>query len=163
MAVSVGIDLGTTFSAVAYIDPKTKLPKIIPNSEGNKITPSVIQFIDGSPVFGSEAESAFSASEPGCVATFKRGMGKSEIYCTIDGVSYTAEDLSAMLLRHLKEEAESELGDTIQDAVITVPAYFYSPEREATFRAATTARNVASRSGEWKPSPSWAILFKTLL
>ena len=139
MAVSVGIDLGTTFSAVAYIEPQTKLPKIIPNSEGNKITPSVIQFIDGKPVFGAEAESAFSASEPGCVATFKRCMGKAEIYCTIDGISYTAEDLSAMLLRHLKEEAESELGDTIQEAVITVPAYFYSPEREATFRAATTA------------------------
>jgi len=139
LAVSVGIDLGTTFSAVAYIDPQTKLPKIIPNCEGNRITPSVIQFIDGKPIFGTEAESAFNAGEPNCVSTFKRGMGKSEIYCTIDGISYTAEDLSALLLRHLKEDAETELGDSIQDAVITVPAYFYSPEREATLRAATTA------------------------
>jgi molecular chaperone DnaK len=96
MAVSVGIDLGTTFSAVAYIDPQTKRPKIIPNSEGKNITPSVIQFRDGKTIFGSEAESAFNAGEPGCVATFKREMGKREIYCSIDGVSYTAEDLSAM-------------------------------------------------------------------
>ena len=58
MAISVGIDLGTTFSAVAIIDPQTKLPKIVPNREGGKITPSVIQFIDGKPVFGTEAESA---------------------------------------------------------------------------------------------------------
>jgi len=139
MPVSVGIDLGTTFSAVAYIDPQTKLPKLIPNSDGNKITPSVIQFVNGKPIFGAEAESAFRASKPGCVSTFKRGMGKSEIYCTIDGTSYTAEDLSAILLRHLREDAEAELGDSIQDAVITVPAYFYSPERDATLRAATFA------------------------
>lgn len=139
MAVSVGIDLGTTFSAVAIVDTQTKMPKIVPNGEGNKITPSVIQFINGKPVFGSEAESAFAASEPGCAATFKRGMGKTEVYCTIDGTSYTAEDLSALLLRHLKEAAEAELGDKIADAVITVPAYFYSPEREATLRAANAA------------------------
>ncbi len=139
MAISVGIDLGTTFSAVAYIDHQTKLPKIVPNREGNRITPSVIQFVDGQPIFGSEAESAFNAGEPGCAATFKRGMGKTETYCVIDGKPYTAEELSALLLRHLKEEAEAELGDTIKDAVITVPAYFYSTEREATVRAATAA------------------------
>ena len=139
MAVSVGIDLGTTFSAVAYVDPNTKMPKIIPNREGSKITPSIIQFINGMPVFGSEAESAFAASEPGCVATFKRSMGSSEVYCTIDGTSYTAEDLSALLLRRLKEDAEAELGDVIHDAVITVPAYFYSPHREATVKAAANA------------------------
>jgi molecular chaperone DnaK len=139
LPVSVGIDLGTTFSAVAYIDPQTKLPQIVSNSEGNKITPSIIQFAGGLHVFGTEAESAFNAGEPNCAATFKRGMGKTETHCTIDGVAYTAEDLSALLLRHLKEDAEAELGDSIQDAVITVPAYFYSPEREATLRAATAA------------------------
>jgi molecular chaperone DnaK len=139
LAVSVGIDLGTTFSAVAYIDPQTKLPKIIPNREGNRITPSVIQFIHGTPVFGSDAESALNAGKTGCAAAFKRSMGKAEIYCTIDDTPYTAEDLSALLLRHLKEDAEAGLGDTIQDAVITVPAYFYSLEREATIRAAEKA------------------------
>jgi len=139
MAVSVGIDLGTTFSAVAIIDPQTKMPKIVPNREGYNITPSVIQFINGNPVFGTEAESAFIAGESNCAASFKRSMGKNEPYCYIDGEEYTAEQLSGLLLHHLKEDAESRLGDLIQDAVITVPAYFYSPEREATINAAKTA------------------------
>lgn len=139
MSISVGIDLGTTFSAVAYIDPKTKLPQIIPNSEGGKLTPSVIQFLDGQIVFGSEAEDAYNAGEEDCVATFKREMGEDKPYCYISGKPYTSEDLSALLLRHLKEDAEAFLGDNIKDAVITVPAYFYSKEREATIHAAETA------------------------
>lgn len=139
MGVSVGIDLGTTFSAVAYINPKTKHPEIIPNSEGNRITPSVIQFLDGEMIFGSEAEGAMAAGESDCVATFKREMGNNVPYCYIDGTPYTSEQLSGFLLRHLKEEAEAVLGDTITDAVITVPAYFYSREREATINAAIAA------------------------
>ena len=139
MAISVGIDLGTTFSAVAYINPNTKLPQIIPNSEGSKLTPSVIQFLDGDVIFGSEAEDAYNAGEEDCVATFKREMGVDKPYCYIDGKPYTSEDLSAMLLKHLKDEAEATIGESIKDAVITVPAYFYSKEREATIRAAETA------------------------
>ncbi|GHU52964.1 hypothetical protein AGMMS49975_09920 [Clostridia bacterium] len=139
MTYSVGIDLGTTFSAVAIVDEATRMPRIVNNGEGAKITPSVIQFIDGVPRFGTEAESAFNAGELGCVATFKRGMGSGKPYCYIDGKAYTSEELSAMLLRHLKEEAEAELGGKIKDAVITVPAYFYSLEREATLRAAESA------------------------
>jgi len=139
MAISVGIDLGTTFSAVAYIDKLSNQPKVIPNSEGKRITPSIIQFLDNELVFGSEAEDAFAAGESGCVATFKRSMGKQEAYCYINGKAYTAIDLSAILLKHLKEEAEAELGEAIQDAVITVPAYFYSIEREATIQAASKA------------------------
>lgn len=139
MSISVGIDLGTTFSAVAYINPKTKSPQIIPNREGNKLTPSVIQFLDGEIIFGSEAEDAYNSGEEDCVATFKREMGEEKPYCYIDGKAYTSEDLSSLLLRRLKEDAESYLGDTIKDAVITVPAYFYSKEREATIRAAESA------------------------
>ena len=139
MSISVGIDLGTTFSAVAYIDPKSKSPQIIPNREGKKITPSVIQFLDGEIIFGSEAEDAYNAGEPNCVATFKREMGNDEPYCYIDGVPYTSEKLSSLLLRYLKENAEEALGEPIKDAVITVPAYFYSREREATYRAAEAA------------------------
>lgn len=139
MGVSVGIDLGTTFSAVAYINPKTKHPEIIPNSEGNRITPSVIQFFDGEMIFGSEAEAAMAAGESDCVATFKREMGSEEPYCYIDGTPYTSEQLSGFLLRHLKKDAETALGDIITDAVITVPAYFYSREREATINAAKAA------------------------
>ena len=139
MPKSIGIDLGTTYSAAAIVDPVTNMPKIIPNLEGGKITPSVIQFINGKPIFGTEAESAFNAGEPNCVTTFKRYMGKTEPYCYIDDKEYTAEQLSALLLRHLKETAEEILGDTIKDAVITVPAYFYSLEREATINAAKAA------------------------
>ena len=139
MAISVGIDLGTTFSAVAYIDPGTKMPTIIPNREGSRITPSVIQFLDGDVIFGSEAEGALAAGEPNCAATFKREIGVDAPYCYIDGEPYTSEQLSGLLLRHLKEDAEAYLGDTISDAVITVPAYFYSREREATINAAKAA------------------------
>ena len=105
MSISVGIDLGTTFSAVAYIDPKSKSPQIIPNREGKRITPSVIQFLDGEIIFGSEAEDAYNAGEPNCVATFKREMGNDEPYCYIDGVPYTSEKLSSLLLRYLRENA----------------------------------------------------------
>ena len=139
MPVSVGIDLGTTFSAVAAVNPQTGMPEIVLNGEGGKITPSIIQFINGTPVFGSEAASAFAAGELDCVAAFKRSMGKNETYCTVDGIPYTAEQLSTLLLKHLKAGAEATLGDTIQEAVITVPAYFRSPEREATIMSAEAA------------------------
>lgn len=139
MSRSVGIDLGTTYSAVACLDPKTMLPQIIPNSEGHKLTPSVIQFLDDEVIIGSEAEGAFNVGEENCVATFKRGMGEDKPYCYIEGKPYTSEDLSAMLLKHLKDEAEAMMGEAIKDAVITVPAYFFSKEREATIRAAEKA------------------------
>ena len=139
MSICVGIDLGTTFSAVAYVDPKTNLPQIITNREGNKLTPSVIQFIDGETVFGSEAQDAFTAGEDNCIGTFKRDMGETTPYCYIDGSPLTSEDLSAMLLKRLKEDAEAKLNDTINEAVITVPAYFLSKPREATIRAAAKA------------------------
>ena len=139
MSASVGIDLGTTFSAVAYVDPKTRLPKIIPNREGRNLTPSVIQFLNGEEIFGGEAEDAFNAGEENCVATFKREMGEEKPFCYIDGKPYSSEELSAKLLRHLKEDAEAALGEPIKDAVVTVPAYFYSKQREATLRAAQAA------------------------
>ncbi len=139
MSVSVGIDLGTTYSAVAVMDSETMQPRLVPNREGDKITPSVIQFTEKGLIFGREAEDAFNAGEPDCAASFKRSMGRPEAYCVIDGKPYTAVELSALLLAHLKEAAEQELGDKIRDAVITVPAYFYSTEREATVAAAGKA------------------------
>jgi len=139
MAVKIGIDLGTTFSAVAIVDSQTNIPKIIPNSEGGKITPSIIQFADVEIIIGSDAEKAFNNGEEGCVSTFKRNMGTNNIIFETNEKSYTAEDLSELLLRHLKENTEKVLGDNIEEAVITVPAYFLSPEREATKRAAEKA------------------------
>lgn len=145
MGVSVGIDLGTTFSAVAIIDKATNEPKIVLNEDGEKITPSVIQFQKNyntsvvTTVVGSEAKEAFDMGEDGCVSTFKRLMGTDKEYYRFDGKSYTSVDLSAILLKYLKDGAEHTLGDTIDEAVITVPAYFYSAEREATIRAAKMA------------------------
>lgn len=145
MGVSVGIDLGTTFSAVAIVDKTTKLPKIVPNKEGENITPSVIQFQRDyktgavTTVVGEEAKDAFDLGEDGCVSAFKRLMGTGEEYYRFDGKSYSSVDLSAILLRYLKEGAEESLGESIDEAVITVPAYFYAKEREATIKAAERA------------------------
>lgn len=141
MGVKVGIDLGTTFSAVAIIDENSRKPVIVQNSEGSRITPSVIQFTEtGEIVVGSEAKEAFEAGEDGCVSVFKRNMGKGGSYCSFYGKEYTAEELSAILLTYLKEEAETELGENIEEAVITVPAYFYHKERKATLEAAKMAK-----------------------
>ena len=139
MGKTIGIDLGTTYSAVAYVDPATGVPRILPNKEGNKLTPSAIQFLDDEIIVGSEAKDAFSAGESNCVTTFKREMGSDEPYCFIDGKAYSSEELSTILLRYLKEGAEEALRDTVSEAVITVPAYFFSKEREATVRAAEKA------------------------
>ena len=139
MPISIGIDLGTTYSAAAYVNPSTGRPEIIPNPEGRHITPSVILFDEGRPVFGSEAEEAFRLGLGGCAATFKRSMGSNATYCIIDGQEYTAEKLSSMLLKYIKDYAESGTRQEIKDAVITVPAYFYSVEREATLKAAQEA------------------------
>ncbi len=140
MGIKIGIDLGTTCSLVAILDERTGQPKIIPDREGNKITPSVIQILeDGTIIVGQEAKDAYEAGEYGCVATFKRGMGKDGMYCTFYGKAYTPVELSAILLRYLKEEAEYVTGQTVDEAVVTVPAYFYHKERKATMAAARMA------------------------
>ncbi len=140
MGVKVGIDLGTTFSAVAVINEKTGQPNIVPNTAGERITPSVIQFTEnGDIIVGTEAKDAYEFGEYGCTSVFKRCMGNDEPYCTFYGKSYSSEELSAILLRYLKEEAEAVLHQTIDEAVVTVPAYFYHKERGATLRAAKRA------------------------
>ena len=140
MGIKVGIDLGTTFSAVAMMDEKKQQPVIIPNTSGERITPSVIQFAeDDEIIVGTEAKEAFEAGESGCASVFKRSMGNPETYCLFNGKKYTAEDLSAILLRYLKEEAEAVTHQTIDEAVVTVPAYFYHKERQATMNAAKKA------------------------
>ncbi len=140
MGVTVGIDLGTTFSAVAWINPKTQRPEIIPNSDGERITPSVIKFMeDGSHICGTDAKDAYEDGEYGCTSAFKRFMGTNEVCCMAYGKEYTARELSALLLAHLKAEAEKTLKQPITEAVITVPAYFFNDEREDTLYAAKKA------------------------
>lgn len=140
MGIKVGIDLGTTFSAVAMMDEKKGQPVIIPNTYGERITPSVIQFTeDDEIIVGTEAKEAFETGESGCVSVFKRSMGSQDPYCSFYGKKYTAEDLSAILLRYLKEETEAATGQEVEEAVVTVPAYFYHKERLATMNAAKKA------------------------
>ena len=137
MGKKIGIDLGTTFSAVAIFDEKTKQPVIVKNQNGNNITPSVIQFLGkGKYIVGEDAKEAFDVGEDGCVHAFKRGMGEDSVYATYDGVEYSPVDLSAILLKYLVEGAEKTLKDKVDEAVITVPAYFYHEERKATLDAA---------------------------
>lgn len=101
MGNRVGIDLGITFSAVAMMDEKKGQPVIIPNTLGERITPSVIQFIeDDEIVVDTEAKEALEAGESGCASVFKRSMGNPDTYCSFNGIKYTAEDLSTILLRY---------------------------------------------------------------
>lgn len=140
MGIRVGIDLGTTFSAVARIDPATGKPVIIRNSFGLSTTPSVLCFQrDGSVLFGDDAKNMQAVGDTNAVAFFKRSMGNPDFAVEILGKTYSATDLSAILLQKLKEEAEQECGESIDAAVITVPAYFREPERAATLEAAQKA------------------------
>lgn len=140
MGVSVGIDLGTTFSAAAWIQPRTQKPEILLNSDDRPITPSVIQFFsNGTHICGWDAKDALDSGEENCASIFKRKMGTDGKCFSCFGKDYTAEDLSALLLAHLKREAEERIGQTVDSAVITVPAYFFNDERQATIRAAQRA------------------------
>lgn len=140
MGVNVGIDLGTTYSAVAWINPATQKPEIVLNSYGLPTTPSVICF-DGPDSWecGQDAKESYDMGDPNCVCAFKRAMGTDEVCIRVDGRAFNAEELSSMLLAHLKRETEKRLNDKITGAVITVPAYFFNEERAATIRAAEKA------------------------
>lgn len=143
MGVKVGIDLGTTFCAVAWINPKSGKPEIIKSDDFGtaNITPSVIQFReDGSILCGARAKEAFEDAESGVTTCFKREMGTDTECCIApDGKAYNATQLSAILLKHLKRNAEKALGQSIDEAVITVPAYFEDGPRDATMKAAMEA------------------------
>jgi molecular chaperone DnaK len=133
---AVGIDLGTTFCAIAHIDAYGK-PQIIPNAESERITPSVILFDGTNAVVGTIAKQN-AVAEPDKIVDFvKREMGKSKAQFsrTFGGKVYSAEELSAIILRKLKGDAEKYLGELVTDAVITVPAYFNDAERTATLHA----------------------------
>ncbi|MEY8328088.1 Hsp70 family protein [Lachnospiraceae bacterium 48-33] len=140
MGIRVGIDLGTTFSAVARINPDTGKPDVIKNNFGSAITPSVLCFeSNGNILFGEDAKNMQAVGDTNAVAFFKRSMGKDLFSVEFFGKSYTATDLSSILLTKLKEEAEQQIGEKIDSAVITVPAYFTHKERSATIEAGKRA------------------------
>jgi len=140
VGIRVGIDLGTTFSAVACIDEHTGMPKIIKNCFGSAITPSVLYFEpDGNILYGEDAKSIQATGDNNAVAFFKRSMGKDTFSVEFYGKTYNATDFSAIFLEKIKKEAESRIGEAIDAAVITVPAYFTHKEREATIQAGKKA------------------------
>src|SRR5256714_15292594 len=136
----VGIDLGTTFCAMAHIDPYGK-PQIIPNTESERLTPSVILFDGTSVIVGTLAKNNAVAEAERIVDFVKREMGKpkEQFQREFGGKVYSAEELSALILRKLKADAEKYLKEPVTDAVITVPAYFNDAERTATITAGQLA------------------------
>lgn len=131
----IGIDLGTTNSAVAVIEGGEA--KIIPNPEGNRTTPSVVSF-KGEEIIIGDAAKRQAITNPNTISSIKRHMG-TEYKVDVNGKNYTPQEISAMILRYLKESAESYLGEKVTKAVITVPAYFNDAERQATKDAGTIA------------------------
>ncbi len=130
MGKIIGIDLGTTNSCVAVLEGGE--PVVIPNSEGARTTPSVIGFAkDGERLVGQVAKHQAVANPDKTVISIKRDMG-SDRKVSIDGKNYSPQELSAMILSKLKADAESYLGTTVTEAVITVPAYFTDSQRQAT-------------------------------
>ena len=130
MAKIIGIDLGTTNSCVAVIEGGE--PVVIPNAEGARTTPSVVAFKkDGERVVGRVAKQQAVSAPDRTISSIKRDMG-TDRKVTIDDKSYTPQEISAMILSKLKQDAEAYLGDKVTEAVITVPAYFTDAQRQAT-------------------------------
>ncbi len=130
MAKIIGIDLGTTNSCVSVIEGGEAV--VIPNAEGARTTPSVVAFKkDGERIVGRVAKQQAVSNPDRTIASIKRDMGTSK-KVSIDGKDYTPQEISAMILSKLKQDAEAYLGDKVTEAVITVPAYFTDAQRQAT-------------------------------
>ena len=129
MAKIIGIDLGTTNSAVAVLEGKEA--KIITNPEGNRTTPSVVSFKNGETQVGEVAKRQ-AITNPDTISSIKRHMGEAGYKVDVSGKSYTPQEISAMILQYIKDYAESYLGEKVTQAVITVPAYFNDSQRQAT-------------------------------
>ncbi len=137
MAKIIGIDLGTTNSCVSVIEGGEAV--VIPNAEGARTTPSVVAFKkDGERIVGRVAKQQAVSNPDRTISSIKRQMG-SAYKVELDGKAYTPQEISAMILTKLKQDAESYLGDTVTEAVITVPAYFSDAQRQATKDAGTIA------------------------
>lgn len=129
MAKIIGIDLGTTNSCVAVLEGGEAV--VIPNPEGGRTTPSVVAFKEDERMVGQIAKRQAVTNPDKTIASIKRHMGTDHKE-TIDGKSYTPQEISAMILQKLKSDAEAYLGETVTEAVITVPAYFSDAQRQAT-------------------------------
>ena len=129
MSKIIGIDLGTTNSAVAVLEGGEA--KIITNPEGNRTTPSVVSFKNGEIQVGEVAKRQ-AVTNPNTISSIKRHMGEAGYKVEVEGKSYTPQEISAMVLQYIKGFAEDYLGEKVDKAVITVPAYFNDAQRQAT-------------------------------
>ena len=130
MAKIIGIDLGTTNSCVAVMEAGEST--VITNPEGARTTPSVVGFSKtGERIIGQAAKRQAVTNPDRTITSIKRQMG-SDYRVDIDGKGYTPQEISAMILQKLKADAEAYLGETVTQAVITVPAYFTDAQRQAT-------------------------------
>ena len=129
MSKVIGIDLGTTNSAVAVLEGKE--PKIITNPEGNRTTPSVVAFKDGEVQVGEVAKRQ-AITNPNTIVSIKRHMGEADYKVKVGDKEYTPQEISAFILQYIKKFSEDYLGEEVKDAVITVPAYFNDAQRQAT-------------------------------
>ena len=131
MAKAIGIDLGTTNSVVSVMEGGK--PVVITNPEGSRLTPSVVGFTKtGERLIGQLAKRQAVSNPDRTIASIKRHMGEKDYKVSIDGKDYTPPEISAMVLQKLKADAEAYLGETVTQAVITVPAYFNDSQRQAT-------------------------------
>ena len=132
MAKVIGIDLGTTNSVVAVMEGGE--PTVITNQEGSRLTPSVVGFAkNGERLVGQLAKRQAVSNPDRTISSIKRHMGEGSYRVTIDDKKYSPEEISAMILQKLKADAEAYLGETVSQAVITVPAYFNDSQRQAIF------------------------------
>ncbi len=129
MSKIIGIDLGTTNSAVAVLEGNEA--KIIANPEGNRTTPSVVSFKNGEIQVGEVAKRQ-AVTNPNTISSIKRHIGEAGFKVDVEGKSYTPQEISAMILQYIKGFAEDYLGEKVEKAVITVPAYFNDAQRQAT-------------------------------
>jgi len=137
MTKAIGIDLGTTYTVVAVIE--NGRPKIIPNAEGQRLTPSVVAFTkEGRPLVGQLAKRQAAANPGRTVFSIKRRMG-SEYRVKLDQREYSPQEISGLILRKVKEDAEEYLDEKVEKVVITIPAYFNDRQRQATKEASILA------------------------
>src|SRR6201982_1177920 len=138
MPKAVGIDLGTTTSVVSVLEAGE--PTVIPNAEGARTTPSIVGFSKSGEVLVGEVAKRQAITNPDrTIRSVKRHMGTTWTTGDVDGKRYTPQEISARILQKLKRDAEGYLGDTVTQAVITVPAYFNDAERTATKEAGQVA------------------------
>ncbi|MDP2954184.1 MAG: Hsp70 family protein, partial [Chloroflexota bacterium] len=133
MTRAVGIDLGTTYTVVAVMEKGQ--PMVVPNAEGQRLTPSVVAFTEeGRPLVGQIAKTQAAANPERTAFSIKRRMGSS-YRMEIEGREYSPQEISSLILRKVKADTEDYLGEKVEKAVITVPAYYNDRQRQATKEA----------------------------